>query len=97
VLAIRFQPLDGVEHELGAGQLRLLVQQGPELMSAQTLWKSWKILNPIGVDDLAAGAQLLDDRDLEPVAACEHRGGQSRHAGAHDHKIEVAHRSLRRR
>jgi hypothetical protein len=93
--AARFEALDGVEHELGSRRFRLLVQQRAELVAGYPVRKSGKVVDPLGVDDLAAGAQLLDHDDLEPAAAREHRRGQSRHSRADDDQVGVAHRHSR--
>ena len=52
--------LDGVEHELGAGGLGLLVQQRTELMAADALREARPVLDTFGVDDLAAHADAVE-------------------------------------
>jgi hypothetical protein len=83
--------LDGVEHELGTGRLGLLMQQWPKLVAGDALRESGKILDPLGSADLAADAYAIDHSDLHTVAPRHHGSGQSRHAGADDHDIDVLH------
>src|SRR5262245_43651657 len=61
--AARFEPLDGVEHELDARRFRLLVQQWAERVAGDPVRESGKVLDLVRVDDLAAGAQPLDHDD----------------------------------
>ena len=82
---------DGVEHELGTGRLGLLVQQRTKFVAGDALRESGKILDPLSRADLTADARAIDHRDLQAVAPRHHGGGQSRHAGADDHDIDVLH------
>jgi hypothetical protein len=68
------------------------VQERAELVAGDPIRKSRKVVDSLGVDDLAAGAQLLDHDGLEPVAAGEHRGGQPCHSRADDDQVGVTHR-----
>ncbi len=54
IIAVRLQPFDAIEHERGAGRLRLFVQQRAQLMAGDPLGESGKILDPFGIGDLAA-------------------------------------------
>ena len=91
MVAVRLEPFDLIEHERGAGRLRLFVQQGAELMAGDPLGETGKILDPFGIGDLAAGAQLFDHHDLQPVAAGEGCGCEPRDTGPDDDEFEISH------
>ncbi len=91
MVAVRLEPFDAVDEERGAGRFRLFVQQRAELVAADPLGKPGKVLDPFGIGDLAAGAELFDHHDLEPVTAGEGCGRQPGDTGPDDDEFEVSH------